>query len=879
MEAKASRCYTIIGEESDNCLAEGAYGKVFLAVVRATENIVAIKKQRARLDAARNELVTARLLQAQPHPHLVTLLDAWGINRDLYMAYVQMNTSLKRDWDFVDGNYSYCRALRIVAQAFDGAGHMHRLRVIHADISFGNVFLAHDGQAKLGDYGSCIRGPCGLVNGSTGTGEFRSPELFSWRMDRPVGYAVDVWSLGVLLACLLTATILFPRDKGDKSGDSCFAKVVRLLGVPDEAECEGNSELLHYAQEAGQKMGLARPAARDQLADRDYVQRPLLQDALAGLVLSMVRYESGARPTADAAKGMLQAELDKRDPDNPVQAPRSPGIEATAARKRHYHKTRDHKHTKQRLRDDGVATNSSITPRSAADRASDEAPVGPLGAPAGAVDEATGPVEAGAGPVEATGAEASAGPVEAAAGPVGAPASALETPGQAKDMPTASWMCRCKLRNCPDTLCMQAGNLLNRGHNFAPCGRPRHRLSSYCTMCQCSQLDCGKPMHRTQLPFCWGHRSLLLTPPEMYLSSCGAHYYHKNWGQEMRLMAHMCWLLPHMPPPDLTMFLAYCSSRVSRPHGQVVSIRFLIGVQAAYEFKWPSAVDAWRRRFPAESSGLDLKAELQQAVPQVIQDIAGVRDTWFHNNVSMIGKSLVNPTQGAASFGKKLALLDSAAKTASASCNGRRPVELGCHGTLFSWREPGPAWPGTEFDGRLDEWIKCCTDTELVWPSQATDVPGFVKHLCEWLSRFSGAWQYSGGVPAPGKAYILKSLVRKILLFVEGYLGEDAFDSFDMAEIEAWCPDRNEFLKPIMAHKGLEVREQFGLSPLMISCWACFMHALSTGQREKLRQASRDNYLIHFTTEYQLSITATLTQCWFDMNSASKQHYLCINSA
>ena len=58
-----------------------------------------------------------------------------------------------------------------------------------------------------------------------------------------------------------------------------------------------------------------------------------------------------------------------------------------------------------------------------------------------------------------------------------------------------------------------------------------------------------------------------------------------------------------------------------------------------------------------------------------------------------------------------------------------------------------------------------------------------------------------------------------------------------MHTIVTMTPDRNEHLKPILKWSGKEVRETFGISPIMLSCWGCMLGWLSKEQAEMLRRA------------------------------------------
>ncbi len=200
-------------------LGQGSMGIVYEARDPHLDRSVAVKTTRTRdlpPDQAaayeRRFLTEARSAARLRHPSIVSVFDA---GKDGAVTYLVM--------EFVDGvNLKHCLnngvrftpagAVHLALSVLAGLEHAHEQRVIHRDVKPENVLLDMTGLAKLTDFGIAKLLESDMDNGtqlaglSIGTPRYMSPEQVK---GLPVDVRTDLYSVGVLLFELLTATTPF----------------------------------------------------------------------------------------------------------------------------------------------------------------------------------------------------------------------------------------------------------------------------------------------------------------------------------------------------------------------------------------------------------------------------------------------------------------------------------------------------------------------------------------------------------------------------------------------------------------------------------------------------------------------------------------------
>ncbi|KAJ2783638.1 hypothetical protein GGI15_002506 [Coemansia interrupta] len=184
-------------------IGEGQYGKVYKALYRPSNVVVAMKiisktgRKLVEIETYREEM---RLLNQLNHRNIIRLIEYFETETDIYIAleYCKCDLSvyLKRRGGFLQMEDVRGIALQLVA----ALAYLHSLGVVHHDIKLPNVLIGTDGRIKLCDLGLATQltkdGKPIYVHTLKGTPLYMAPEMLQ-RVRYT--YKADLWSLGVVL--------------------------------------------------------------------------------------------------------------------------------------------------------------------------------------------------------------------------------------------------------------------------------------------------------------------------------------------------------------------------------------------------------------------------------------------------------------------------------------------------------------------------------------------------------------------------------------------------------------------------------------------------------------------------------------------------------
>ncbi|KZC07746.1 PREDICTED: mitogen-activated protein kinase 14B-like [Dufourea novaeangliae] len=195
-------------------VGSGAYGQVCSAVDTTTEHKVAIKKLARPFQSAVHAKRTyreLRMLKHMNHENVIGLLDVFHPSSSLedfqqvYLVTHLMGADLNnivRTQKLSDDHVQF-----LVYQILRGLKYIHSAGIIHRDLKPSNIAVNEDCELKILDFG-LARPTENEMTGYVATRWYRAPEIMlNWMH---YNQTVDIWSVGCIMAELLTGRTLFP---------------------------------------------------------------------------------------------------------------------------------------------------------------------------------------------------------------------------------------------------------------------------------------------------------------------------------------------------------------------------------------------------------------------------------------------------------------------------------------------------------------------------------------------------------------------------------------------------------------------------------------------------------------------------------------------
>ena len=197
-------------------LGEGGMGVVYKAIDTSLDRPVALKALNA--EYSRNPELLERFraeakMQANLSHSNIAMLYSFVVQDGqgwMVMEYVEGETvahMIERR-----GLLPIQEVIPLFTQALQGIGYAHRIGIIHRDIKPSNLIVNRSGILKVMDFGIAkVVGSRGLTRTGTqmGTAYYMSPEQV---LNKPVDIRSDIYSLGVTLYEMLTASVPFQGD-------------------------------------------------------------------------------------------------------------------------------------------------------------------------------------------------------------------------------------------------------------------------------------------------------------------------------------------------------------------------------------------------------------------------------------------------------------------------------------------------------------------------------------------------------------------------------------------------------------------------------------------------------------------------------------------
>lgn len=210
-EGECNESYTVTIVDTDCPWNAGAYGKVRLGTHRLTSTRVAIKQIPKAMSASlTREIHHHRQLH---HPHVTQMYEVIATESSIWIV-----TELCSGGELFDylAEKNPARLEEDETRVFFGqlclaVFYLHEKGIVHRDLKLENILLDERCRVKLGDFGFTREYERGAyMETFCGTTGYASPEMLMGK--KYMGPEVDVWSLGIILYCLLTGTLPFDDD-------------------------------------------------------------------------------------------------------------------------------------------------------------------------------------------------------------------------------------------------------------------------------------------------------------------------------------------------------------------------------------------------------------------------------------------------------------------------------------------------------------------------------------------------------------------------------------------------------------------------------------------------------------------------------------------
>ncbi|XP_032652926.1 myosin light chain kinase, smooth muscle isoform X2 [Chelonoidis abingdonii] len=200
-------------------LGSGKFGQVFKLVEKKTGKVWAGKFFKA-YSAKDKENIRQEIsiMNCLHHPKLVQCVDAFEEKANIVMVLeiVSGGELFERIID-EDFELTERECIKYMRQISEGVQYIHKQGIVHLDLKPENIMCVNKTGAriKLIDFGLARRlESTGSLKVLFGTPEFVAPEVINYE---PIGYATDMWSIGVICYILVSGLSPFMGDNDNET--------------------------------------------------------------------------------------------------------------------------------------------------------------------------------------------------------------------------------------------------------------------------------------------------------------------------------------------------------------------------------------------------------------------------------------------------------------------------------------------------------------------------------------------------------------------------------------------------------------------------------------------------------------------------------------
>ncbi|KAF7324700.1 Serine/threonine-protein kinase MARK2 [Mycena kentingensis (nom. inval.)] len=219
-ELSSSRIRVVGNYTLGKVIGEGAYGKVRMGTHRLTGTRVAIKQIPKAMSASlTREIHHHRQLH---HPHVTQMYEVIATENSIWIVAELCCGGELFDYLVEKSRLSEDETRVIFGQLCLAVAYLHDKGIVHRDLKLENVLLDERCRVKLGDFGFTREYERSvLLETFCGTTGYAAPEMLQGQ--KYLGPEVDIWSLGIILYCLLTGGLPFDDDDENIMRDKIIA--------------------------------------------------------------------------------------------------------------------------------------------------------------------------------------------------------------------------------------------------------------------------------------------------------------------------------------------------------------------------------------------------------------------------------------------------------------------------------------------------------------------------------------------------------------------------------------------------------------------------------------------------------------------------------
>ncbi|KAL7951911.1 hypothetical protein V8C42DRAFT_356946 [Trichoderma barbatum] len=149
------------------------------------------------------------ILKLIEHPNIMKLYDIWENRSEIYLILEYIDQGDLFTFINTKGRLSEKVAVHFFRQMISAIAYCHSFNVCHRDLKPENILITADLQIKIADFGMAALHQTATHRLATACGSphYAAPELLKNRSYR--GDRADIWSMGVILYAMLSATLPF----------------------------------------------------------------------------------------------------------------------------------------------------------------------------------------------------------------------------------------------------------------------------------------------------------------------------------------------------------------------------------------------------------------------------------------------------------------------------------------------------------------------------------------------------------------------------------------------------------------------------------------------------------------------------------------------